>query len=432
MGIATLLIEEYLPSSSQFTADVIPSIPFVFLFVFLIYFAIRGGTLRDTQSLGSALDRAIAPHGGASQEAMANSAASQGSRALLSWRNLVSLGFIVVVALLPTMLNGAWLGAIGLGVAYGTAFLSYTITAGESGMIWLCQITFAGIGAFTTAELATREGWPVLAAMVVGGLICALVGAVIGFLTVRLGDLYVALVTLTFGLLVENIVFHLNSLYNASEGVPVTPPGFASTQQLFAWFALIVFVILALFFVSMRRSTFGLAVSAVRWSEDAARTTGLSVVWTKIAISAMAALVAGAAGGLLTVYADGAVTGSYQTFAGLTWLAVVVAVGVRSSSAALLAGLLFALFPVVFASYLPASLDEVPAALFGLGAVLVAQHPEGTVGMYARQLERLLSRRKQRGAETPNRFDTVPAAITVPRHGGQGQAIGPRPGSGQS
>ena len=37
----------------------------------------------------------------------------------------------------------------------------------------------------------------------------AVVGAVIGLLTIRLGDLYVALVTLSFGLLVETLVFTL-------------------------------------------------------------------------------------------------------------------------------------------------------------------------------------------------------------------------------
>ena len=76
-------------------------------------------------------------------------------------------------------------------------------------MLWLCQITFAGVGALTTAQLANHHGWPVLAAIVVGGIVAMLMGVVIGFLSIRLGDLYVALVTLTFGLLMENLVFTL-------------------------------------------------------------------------------------------------------------------------------------------------------------------------------------------------------------------------------
>ena len=84
-------------------------------------------------------------------------------------------------------------------------------------MLWLCQITFAGVGALTTAQLA-NHGWPVLAAVLVGGLMAAAMGAVVGFLSIRLGDLYVALVTLTFGLLMENLVFTLPTFVNRGSG----------------------------------------------------------------------------------------------------------------------------------------------------------------------------------------------------------------------
>ena len=84
---------------------------------------------------------------------------------------------------------------------------------------------------------------------------------------------------------------------------------------------------------------------------------------------------------------------SFATFSGLIWMAVLVTIGVRSTSAALIAGLSFAFIPEIFATYLPTSWGEVPSALFGLGAVLVARNPEGTLAMHARQLEQLMSRR---------------------------------------
>jgi branched-chain amino acid transport system permease protein len=147
---------------------------------------------------------------------------------------------------------------------------------------------------------------------------------------------------------------------------------------------------------TLRRSTFGFAVSAVRWSEPAARMTGLSVVATKVWVSALAATAAGIGGGLIAIYTAAAVPQSFATFSGLIWMAVLVTIGVRSTSAALIAGLSFAFIPEIFASYLPTSWGEVPPALFGLGAVLVARNPEGTLAMHARQLEQLLSRRQRR------------------------------------
>jgi branched-chain amino acid transport system permease protein len=394
MGIATSLVQRYLPSTSQFTADVIPSIPFVFIVIFLGYSLIRRGAVREAQSLGGPLDRAIAPQGG-SDAALAR-AASVGTAGRRLTSGPLPLALIVVVAILPLVLHGLWTGMVALGLGYAVCFLSYTIATGEGGIVWLCQITFAGIGAVVTAELATKHGWSVLVAVVAGGLVCAVLGAVIGFATLRLGDLYVALVTLAFGLLVDNLVFQINSINNFGAGIAVPPPAFATTDTTLSWVELAIFCLLALIVATLRRSTFGFAVSAVRWSEPAARMTGLSVVATKVWVSALAATAAGIGGGLIAIYTAAAVPQSFATFSGLIWMAVLVTIGVRSTSAALIAGLSFAFIPEIFASYLPTSWGEVPPALFGLGAVLVARNPEGTLAMHARQLEQLLSRRQRR------------------------------------
>ena len=394
MGVATSLVQRYLPSNSQFTADVVPSIPFAFIVVFLAYSLIRRGTVREAQSLGGPLDRAIAPQGG-SEAALARAASVGTSGAQLTSR-ILPIATLAVVAVLPLILGGIWVGMVALGLGYAVCFLSYTMVTGESGMVWLCQITFAGIGAVVTAELATKYGWPVLLSMVIGGLVCAVIGTIMAFATTRLGDLYVALVTLTFGLLIDNLVFRLGFIYNFGAGITVNPPPFITNNQELSWMALVIFCLLALVVATLRRSTFGFAVSAVRWSEPAARMTGLSVVATKIGVSALAAATAGVGGGLLAIYAGAAIPDSYATFTGLIWLAVLVTIGVRSTSAALIAGLSFAFIPTLFASYLPTSWGEVPPALFGLGAVLVARNPEGTLAMHARQLQQLFSRRERK------------------------------------
>ena len=129
-------------------------------------------------------------------------------------------------------------------------------------MLWLCQITFAGVGALTTAQLANNHGWPVLLAVVAGGVVALVMGIVVGLLSIRLGDLYVALVTLTFGLLMENLVFTLPSFVNQGLGLTLNRPGFASSDRAFAYLCLAVFVVIALFIVNFRRSTTGLALNA--------------------------------------------------------------------------------------------------------------------------------------------------------------------------
>src|SRR5215211_5557153 len=163
-------------------------------------------------------------------------------------------------------------------------------------MIWLCQITFAGVGAIGTAQLATVHGWSLIPAMLVAALIAAVMGTVIGVLTIRLGDLYVALVTLTFGLLMEQLVFRLDRYYNFGQGVPVGRPSFAETPTAFSYLMIVVFCIASLLVFNLRRSTAGLALSAVRSSLPASQSLGISVVAMKVLVSGFGAFQAGVAG----------------------------------------------------------------------------------------------------------------------------------------
>ena len=65
---------------------------------------------------------------------------------------------------MPLILEPYWLGLFLTAVCVGVSFLAMTLVTGEGGMLWLCQITFAGVGALATGQFATEHGWPVLLA----------------------------------------------------------------------------------------------------------------------------------------------------------------------------------------------------------------------------------------------------------------------------
>ena len=170
--------------------------------------------------MGGALDRAITPNGGA------RLAASTDSENLYPKLNFFfPIVLFAGICLLPLIFKPYWLGLMATGVCLAIIFISYTLVTGEGGMLWLCQITFAGVGALATGQLATQHGWPVLAAVIGGGVIAAAIGVVIGLLTIRLGNLYVALVTLTFGLLMERLVFNLKDVLAVRRRCRRRPPG---------------------------------------------------------------------------------------------------------------------------------------------------------------------------------------------------------------
>ena len=389
MGVVTDVVQEYLPPGSSFTAAIIPSIPFGFILVFLIVYLIRSGFVSDDAQAGGPLDQAIRP---ANRDTSAGSLTDLTTQKSLGSRVITVLP-LIVVAVLPLVFRGSafWLGLVAAGMCYAIAFLSFTVVTGEGGMLWLSQIIFAGGGALAAAQFATTWHLPVLVAIALGGASMAVVGAVIGLLTIRLGDLYVALVTLAFGLLVETLVFTLSRFAQGGLGVTLNRPSFASSDFAFCYLALVVFLIFAALTVNLRRSTSGLALHAVRDSEAASRTLGVSVVQVKVIVGALGAFVAAVGGGFLALDARVAQPQSFETFAGLVWLAVVVTLGIRSIAGAAIAGLTFALLPGVFQTYLPPRWGEVPAILFGLGAIGVARHPEGVVLQTARKLRSRLA-----------------------------------------
>lgn len=387
MGVVTDVVQKYLPANSSFTAALIPSIPFAFMLLALVGYATRARHLRDDGGASGPLDAAVRP---ANQ---VGDSATETSHRLVSVNSALTALPMIAVLITPLLLRGSayWLGVVALGVCYAVAFLTFTLVTGEAGMLWLSQITFCGVGAIGAAQFVTSWHAPVLLAVGLAGLVAAAIGAVIGLLTIRLGDLYVALATLSFGLLMEGLVFTRNRFAQDGLGVPIDRPPFASSDLHFTYFVLAVFVAFALLTLNLRRSTSGLALRAVRDSEPAARTLGLSIIQMKVIVGALAAFVAAVGGAFIALDAGVAQPQQFSTFQGLAWLAVVATLGVRSVSAAAIGGLSYALLPAIFETYVPTRWSEVPAIMFGLGAISVARHPEGIIASNSRRIRLLVA-----------------------------------------
>jgi branched-chain amino acid transport system permease protein len=355
----------------------------------LLYYVLRSGSVNEDEGVGGALDRAITPHGGSR---LAASADNGDPFPRLNF--FFPVVVFAIVCTFPLFFDTYWMGLLGTAATLAIVFLAYTLVTGEGGMLWLCQITFAGVGAITTAQLATERGWPLMLGVVAGGAVAAVIGVVLGLLTIRLGNLYVALVTLTFGLLMETLVFSRDEFARSGTGIEVARPGFADTDRAFVYLTLGVFAVIALLIVNLRRSSTGLAMNAVRWSETASRTMGLSVLQMKVLVSGLAAFVAGVGGGMFASQQKQAVPSQFATLAGLAWLAVLVTFGVRSNIAALLAALGFVLTAPLLREFFGDGtlVSQLPVLFFGVGAILLAKNPDGTVHMQAMQLQRAIRR----------------------------------------
>ena len=99
----------------------------------------------------------------------------------------------------------------------------------------------------------------------------------------------------------------------------------------------------------------------------------------------------------------------FATLQGIVWLAVLVTIGVRSTAAAVIAGVILVFPSAIFQYYWP-SITNLPVWLqigFGLGAISAAKYPDGALAENGRKLRGLLLRFGPSAGRGPERFDDI-------------------------
>ena len=160
---------------------------------------------------------------------------------------------------------------------------------------------------------------------------------------------------------------------------------------------LVVFGVLTLVVHAVMRSASGRATLAVRSTEVAAQASGIQVNRSKVLMFALSAAIAGVGGALLGMYSFAFTDTTASVLPGLIWLALAVTFGIRRPGGALLAGFAFAGGTAVFhwiSSWSFLSGGDVQALitsiyfipiLSGLGAIQLAQEPDGILSLAGQQ-----------------------------------------------
>jgi branched-chain amino acid transport system permease protein len=395
LGIAQQLLKGYLPPASIVAQGLNPSLPFAALFLLLLFWP----GLRNRRETTDPLSGADPPP----------PSLASATRSLLFTRSTHILGVAFVVVMTYIALGRAdsyWLSLLTLTLVYSVIFLSITVITGMGGQISLCQATFAGIGAFTTAQFVAALHSNVLLGMVVGALIAAAVGALLAIPTLRLAGIYLSLATLAFALMFQNVLVPLGWIGGGVTPVrvprPLIGPFDLSNDKSFFIFCLIVLVIVSILVIFVRRGTTGHYLDALRGSETAAQSIGINPSKAKIVAFALSAGIAGLGGGLLAMQKGIAQPADFDYFFGFVFVVVVVSTAARTVEGAVNAGLAFVLLPVILSDWFGLS-QSWAIVLFGFGAIQYARHPEGTLengkrtsmAFFQRQLDKLSARRSK-------------------------------------
>ncbi len=397
LGVAQGLLGGYLPLNSVLATGLRPSLPFVALFLLLLFWP----GLRKRREAADPLVGIDPPPPGL--------AAAERSAVLTHLTRVLGVVAIVVfVVLALRVVDSFWLLLLTQALIFSIIFLSITVITGMGGQISLCQATFAAVGAFATAQLVQELNLPVLGAMVLGALLAGVVGGLLAIPALRLGGIYLALATFAFALMFENVLVPLDWVSGGQVPVKVPRPvigpvDFASDKS-FLVLCLVVLAVVSVLVIFVRRGTTGRYLDALRGSEVAATSIGISPARAKITAFALSAAIAGLGGGLLATQKGEANPTDFVYFYGLFFVVIVVALGSRTVEGAIQAGLGFVLFAELL-KYplgwlgLPVRYAPIVEYIgFGLGAFTYAKHPEGILEFQKRKslefVQRQIDRRR--------------------------------------
>jgi branched-chain amino acid transport system permease protein len=227
-------------------------------------------------------------------------------------------------------------------------------------------------------RLATEANMPLLLAGVIGVVAATVCGIIIGLMGTRLDQVGFALVTLAFALFCEKFIFNVQSLVPLSGVIyPEFKIGGLRSTQSSILLGAVVFAIVAALLSWAKRGRFGRIGAAVRGNPVEGESIGINVKGTRVGIFAVGSAIGGLGGALVGIQQGAVGISDFALFIGLVWLAVVVTVGVRGFRGALVAGLMFSIFPALFQYVHVSGIGQLPTVLFGLGAIGLAREPRG-------------------------------------------------------
>ncbi|HAP43834.1 MAG: hypothetical protein A2087_12415 [Spirochaetes bacterium GWD1_61_31] len=182
---------------------------------------------------------------------------------------------------------------------FGIAALGLNILTGMGGQVSIGNAAFMSIGAYTSVILVTRLGLPLPLAALGGAMLAALFGLAIGFPALRMKGFYLAVATMAFGVVIEQLIKVIPAL-GAHNGLRNIPRLLANDFANYL-FILVCYVALVMIARIVAESPVGLRWRMVRDGETAARSFGVNVQRAKLSAFMMSAAYGGIAGAL---YAD--------------------------------------------------------------------------------------------------------------------------------
>ncbi len=301
---------------------------------------------------------------------------------------------LAVLLVVPLVLAEFYVGELSQVFILATAGVGLMLLIGYTGLASLGHGAFMAIGAYTNTYLLTK-GVPFLVSLPAAGLAAFAAGVAVALPANRMTGIYLAIATLAFSQIVEQIVVRWESVTRGFQGMPVPAPDLLGHPLTRAWefyyLCLLVLLVVLVAAVNLTRSPTGRAMVAIRDSEISAQSLGVNLVRYKTIAFALSAFITGIAGALFAHKLKFISPDAFNIILSIQLLLMVVVGGLGSIHGAVFGAIFVGGLPQVIAlmrDYLPGAIARTPGlepGLFGLVMILIVLFEP--LGIYGRWLK---------------------------------------------
>ncbi len=224
-------------------------------------------------------------------------------RSIVHSRSLgIALALLILLALLPLTVPRFFVYIFALIYVTSLLAMSLNLVVGHGGMFQFHHGAFYGVGAYAMALTLTKTSWPLWSGFIVGPLVAAIAGLLIGWFCVRLTRLYFGMLQISLGSLIWAIVFRWYKFTGGDDGLHgIRMPSLLASLTHSYYFILVVLMISLVLMYLILKSPFGATLQAIRDNPQRCEAVGIHVRRHQLYAIVIATFFAGIAGVLFVV-----------------------------------------------------------------------------------------------------------------------------------
>jgi len=274
----------------------------------------------------------------------------------------------------------------------GLVAVGLNLLTGYAGLISLGHAGLYAIGAYTGALIGIKLGMNFFPSLVISVLFSAAIGALLAYPTVRVSGVYFAMVTIAFGLLVENILIEWHSLTKGPVGIDGIPSvkigAFKFTEQYYFYLIAISFFVSIILVKNLIHSKYGRSLRAVGMSKIGAETSGINALSIRSLAFILSAALTGLSGhyfAYLNLYLSPEI---FQFDTSILFLVIIIFGGLGTVFGPIIGTIILVALPEILQKFS----DYRLIVYGGLLLVILFFMPRGVAGSLNQLLKRLRSK----------------------------------------